>query len=172
MADSVPHEAWDIIVEQIPMAHTIMARMNVPWEDRDALFSDVLIPSILSALRRYDPMMSSFPCFAWMVMRGAILNARRRGPVRTYATEEMDLHPAQNKGPAEQAEISDLLDRALSLLCDEDREMLTLRYLDGTPVAEIAAQRDCSRENVYRILRRALRRARKGLEQSDPPPPQ
>lgn len=54
---------------------------------------------------------------------------------------------------------------ALRRLSDADRDVLTLRLLEGLPAADVAVVLGCSRENVYVRLHRALGRLRQQLEQ-------
>ncbi len=66
--------------------------------------------------------------------------------------------------PLESAFLSAERDRelydALSRLAEADREILTLRFLEQLPTGDVAQILDCSRDNVYVRLHRALGRLR------------
>lgn len=55
---------------------------------------------------------------------------------------------------------------ALRHLSDGDRDVLTLRLLEGLPAEDVAAVLGCSRDNVYVRLHRALSRLRQQLERT------
>jgi RNA polymerase sigma-70 factor (ECF subfamily) len=69
--------------------------------------------------------------------------------------------------PIESAVLSGERDRhlrdALRRLSESDREILTLRFLEQLPTGEVAQILDCSRDNVYVRLHRALGRLRDQL---------
>lgn len=54
---------------------------------------------------------------------------------------------------------------ALRRLSDADRDVLTLRLLEGLPAEDVAVVLGCSRDNVYVRLHRALGRLRQQIEQ-------
>ena len=54
---------------------------------------------------------------------------------------------------------------ALRRLNDADRDVLTLRLLEGLPAEDVAVVLGCSRDNVYVRLHRALGRLRQQLAQ-------
>jgi RNA polymerase sigma-70 factor (ECF subfamily) len=66
--------------------------------------------------------------------------------------------------PIESAVLSGERDRdlrdALSRLSEADRDILTLRFLEQLPTEDVAHILDCSRDNVYVRLHRALGRLR------------
>lgn len=62
------------------------------------------------------------------------------------------------------SEQASALECALRQLGAADREILTLRYLEGLPTDDVAALLGCSRDNVYVRLHRALARLRRQLE--------
>ncbi len=61
-------------------------------------------------------------------------------------------------------EQSGMLARALRGLSAADRDVLTLRFLEGLSTDDVAAVLGCSRDNVYVRLHRALARLRQQLE--------
>jgi RNA polymerase sigma-B factor len=53
-----------------------------------------------------------------------------------------------------------ILESALPVLGEREREMLKLRFVDELPQSEIAERLGCSQMQVSRMLRRALRQLR------------
>ncbi len=78
----------------------------------------------------------------------------------------MDAQERQAR-PIESAILSAERDRnlrdALERLAEADREILVLRFLEQLPTEEVAQILDCSRDNVYVRLHRALGRLRSQL---------
>lgn len=62
------------------------------------------------------------------------------------------------------------LQLALSRLSRQDRELITLRFFEDLPSAQVAEILNCSVQNIYTRLHRALKRLRAELDQLDPAP--
>lgn len=87
------------------------------------------------------------------------------GPDRTYSAGQSDGRPIESMLLATERD-SDL-HAALRDLSAADRDVLTLRFLEGLPTEDVAATLGCSRDNVYVRLHRALARLRGQLERQD-----
>jgi len=84
----------------------------------------------------------------------------------------VSLPPEQTADTNVEGQTQDNLDRQAMLqayrtLSQEDQEIIALRFFDHLTGAETAEFLDCSRQNVYMRMHRALERLRRQLETSE-----
>lgn len=93
--------------------------------------------------------------------------ARVRSPVEedeeALAGQAADREPRPIESAVLHAERDQGLQEALGRLDEADREVLTLRFLEQLPTEDVAQILQCSRNNVYVRLHRALGRLRDQL---------
>lgn len=79
--------------------------------------------------------------------------------------EDGSYDPADSaaRSPEEEAEVQEVL-RALSALSDEEQSLMTLRYIEGLPVKEIAKLLGVPPNTVSVRIHRALARLRESLQ--------
>jgi RNA polymerase sigma-70 factor (ECF subfamily) len=130
----------------------------------------------LRHLRRFHWREAGVAPWLYRIARNEIAQHYRRGrftitPGRERNGEEPDEPPppaGQDGRPVESAllrgERDGALHAALRRLSEADRDVLTLRFLEGLPTEDVAAILGCSRDNVYVRLHRALARLRGQLE--------
>jgi RNA polymerase sigma-70 factor (ECF subfamily) len=134
----------------------------------------------LRHIRRYRPAETGLAPWLYTIARHEIAQHYRRGrfvtPWRGRGEDEADevdepVMPGTAAGrPIESlllaGERDGALHAALSRLSPADRDLLTLRFLEELPTADVAAILGCSRANVYVRLHRALARLRGQLERA------
>jgi RNA polymerase sigma-70 factor (ECF subfamily) len=80
-----------------------------------------------------------------------------------------DIEPTEDaRGELEAAELAEEAKAAMAGLRPEEREILTLRYIDELDLKEIAEVLDITVNNVSVRLNRAMKALRKELEESSP----
>lgn len=147
--DELFDESYDSIVRSV----TIRTGSRSVAEDvAGATFAD--------AARAYASGIAVDEAWVRMVARRRLIdhwrsNERHRRRVRRLAESRL----VQNPSPGSDDVTTDRVRRALDLLPDRQRSALTLRYLDGHSVAEIAEALDVS----YRAAESALARARRSF---------
>jgi RNA polymerase sigma factor (sigma-70 family) len=112
-----------------------------------------------------------FACYARIRIRGEILEACRRRnwreAVRPELTGEMidciTIAGDDGERSVEQQEKARLLALALDGLSEQDRQALTLYYLQNRKLEEVGLALDLSASRAGQIVRRALERARREL---------
>ncbi len=96
---------------------------------------------------------------------------KRLSPLTTSEGTDAPERGAAEARPIESAVLSGERDRdlreAMDRLSRNDRDVLTLRFLEQLPTEEVAQILDCSRDTVYVRLHRALGRLRGHLEMDD-----
>jgi RNA polymerase sigma-70 factor (ECF subfamily) len=126
----------------------------------------------LRNLHRFQMREMGFAPWLYRIARNEVAQLRRRdGRFRPLNPEEEEsATPAlfadrtNERRPLESSLVAGERDRslyaALAQLDDADRELLTLRFIEQLPTNEVAQILDCSRDNVYVRLHRALKRLR------------
>lgn len=84
-------------------------------------------------------------------------------PLSTF-TPSPNQHERQPETAVQQHESQHLLHQALAQLAQRDRDVLTLRFLEGLSPEETAVVLGCSTDNVYVRLHRALKRLRHKMD--------
>lgn len=129
----------------------------------------------LRNLHRFHIRETGFAPWIYRIARNEIVQQyRRTGRLRRFApgSEEEDSlaagHSESEQRPIEAAVVANERDRALyaalSRLDTADREVLALRFIDQLPTEDVAQILNCSRDNVYVRLHRALARLRDRME--------
>ena len=129
----------------------------------------------LRHLRRFRWGQMGLAPWLYRIARNEIVQQYRRDKRLSPLTTGNDDDPSERSTgphlwearPIESAVLSGERDRALrdalGRLSAADRELLTLRFLDQLPTEDVAHILDCSRDNVYVRLHRALGRLREQL---------
>lgn len=129
----------------------------------------------LRNLHRFQTRQAGFAPWLYRIARNEIFEQyRRAGRSRPLAPEGEDElaalptdHPASEKRPIESAVVAHERDRvlydALTRLDAADREVLALRFIEQLPTEDVAQLLNCSRNNVYVRVHRALARLRDHL---------
>lgn len=143
-----------------------------------ALAQDVTAATFEKALRnlhRFHIREMGFAPWIYRIARNEIVQQyRRAGRLRRFAagSEEEDSlaagHTESEQRPIEAAVVASERDRALyaalTRLDTADREVLALRFIEQLPTGEVAQILNCSRDNVYVRIHRALARLRDRME--------
>jgi RNA polymerase sigma-70 factor (ECF subfamily) len=111
----------------------------------------------LRARRRFDPRRGSEKAWLYTIALNCLRDQLRREAAERRATERSQQDGAADR-TFEAVEVSDQVARAMSVLSEEEREAIALRYGAGLTLREIArvtAQRKTTIEGrVYRALRK------------------
>lgn len=126
--------------------------------------------AIVRGLRRLDDP-ARFRSWAYRIVRNKCADWIRRRVVRRDAVSELqDVAAHAGDDPSTEADsVSDAarLRSALAELPREQRAILSLHYLDGMPVAEIAAALDVPKGTVKSRLYHARNRLKQTLERNE-----
>jgi RNA polymerase sigma-70 factor (ECF subfamily) len=125
----------------------------------------------LRHIRRFRQGEMGLAPWLYRIARNEIIQQYRRdkrlSPLEDGASGDGEARDWEAR-PIESAVLSGERDRdlrdALGRLSAADREVLTLRFLEQLPTEDVAHILDCSRDNVYMRLHRALGRLRDQLE--------
>ena len=139
---------------------------------RDDLFQELVIYALerLDA-DRFDPAKGSLGTWLYRVAwcRCVDLSRRRSGRrAALFGSPASELPEGVDEGPgpgdvAGEAEVGDLVRRALSRLEPEERRLLELRFVDERPLADVAARLELSVEQTKYRLKRASTALRRVL---------
>lgn len=123
----------------------------------------------LRNLKNFQWQDKGFAVWLYRIARNKLIQHYRRqrylAPFKLFAANQrkVDTRPQF----IDQIETNDTLSTALSQLSYKDQEIIGLRFFEDLSTAEVAAILDCSKENVYLRLHRALRRLREHIEVLD-----
>jgi RNA polymerase sigma-70 factor (ECF subfamily) len=130
-----------------------------------ALAEDILgeaFERVLRARRSYDSRRASEKTWLYSIALNALRDHQRRAAAERRAIERAEaVHAGASKPPAtDLVDERDALERALSTLSEEEREVVALRYGGDLTLPEIAAAIDEPLTTVEGRVRRALRKLR------------
>jgi RNA polymerase sigma-70 factor (sigma-E family) len=126
-----------------------------------ATAEDLVQASLAAVWQRWakpDPLVVPV-AYARQVMITTFLRWRRRRWTREVPTAELPDHPAAGDGAAE-ADLRDVLVRALQALPQRQRAVVVLRYFDDLSERETAVALNCSVGSVKTHASRAMARLR------------
>jgi RNA polymerase sigma-70 factor (ECF subfamily) len=134
-------QALSRLLEEIsPLAHRFGLRMCRNAADAEDVLQDTLL-SVTDHLSAFEGR-ASFSSWVFMLARTACIRRRRGLKNQPHLPEEAAQGRAsEDKTPEEavdQSELHTRLERALSSLSDEHREVLLLRDIEGLTAAEVA----------------------------------
>lgn len=148
-------------------AARLAGRLQQPWEDlkQEGYFG------LRRAAQRFDPARhDNFPLFALIYVRGAMIDAYRRGvhtrlPERRYYIELHNIPPLLAKTPSISPEQRIDLHRATKALSPRQKQVINWRYWQGWTNHEIASHLGFQEKAVETILRTARRKLRTELKE-------
>ena len=125
--------------------------------------TSVTFEKALRHIRGYRWQGVSFGAWLYRIARNEIAQHHRRKrftlPLLQWHVSEMNVEAF-----VQTSEQRDAVQAAFARLSEGDQEVLTLRFFEELPSAEVAEVLGCSIQNVYLRLHRALGRLRKQLE--------
>lgn len=141
--------------------------------DRDTLLSDCAI-GLMKAASRYDPSSGvQFQTFAWVWIAGALKMSLRDHSRRKEHVVLMDgdTMPATSVDELDEVFVKDEARQYLSVLDDNEYQLVDLVFFQGMNVTEIGVKYNLSRFVVNEIYTSALQKMRvaAGLSDSDTP---
>jgi RNA polymerase sigma factor (sigma-70 family) len=116
--------------------------------------ADDCVQAVFLVLARRPAAAARAPVLAAWLLRCAwfVCTRSRRAALRRVRSERR----AVVAGAAARPEALDLLDECMNRLPTRQRDALSLHYLAGHEVAEVAVALDTSRDNAYKLLQRGL----------------
>jgi RNA polymerase sigma factor (sigma-70 family) len=133
----------------------------------EALAEDLLADVFERALRsrkRFDPRRGRKRTWLYSIALNLVRDHRRRAAVEAQVVAQAALVPAASEHETERLEARDEIGRALSVLSDEEREAVALRFGADLRLKEIARVTGVSESAAEGRLYRALRKLRPELE--------
>jgi len=167
--------AWEAFVQRYGALLQVLARRMLARRTGRARDTDVdeVVGEVFLALvrrdrvllKRYDPQYR-VSTYLGVICRTEVLRLLRRGNRLPRELEETghlverpgSLGPARALEDRERTEAIESLREALRKLPERDRELLTMKYLDGLDYRGIGAALDLNPESVGQFLHRAKRR--------------
>ncbi len=137
----------------------------------EAQAKDVTATTFEKALRhieRFEWRGKSFCAWLYRIARNEVIQQQRKQKVWNLFLRNPQL--PEERGPEavmQSHERRNEIHEALARLNDRDREIITLRFFEELSSEDVAEILNCSTDNVYVRLHRALKRLRKQLEQLD-----
>jgi RNA polymerase sigma factor (sigma-70 family) len=138
------------------------------WRRAPLNADDVAAETFLIAWRRLDDVPANALPWLITVARSTLLNERRRSRRQTAVSDRLAAEPAPPPAGEPDAVGSVLIEAALAVLSERDREVLLLSVWEDLDRAAIADALGCSRTNVSVRLHRARRRFAEELERQTP----
>ncbi|VAW31374.1 hypothetical protein MNBD_CHLOROFLEXI01-1527 [hydrothermal vent metagenome] len=139
----------------------------------EAAAQDVTAVTFEKALRhiqRYQWQGSSFAAWLYRIARNEAMSKLRRqkwlSPKQWFGQTELRI----TETAVQKREAKQTLHHALARLRPKERDIIVLRYFDGFSSETVAQILNCSTNNVYVRLHRALARLRAELEADQPLP--
>ena len=115
-------------------------------------------------IRRFRATEKGIAPWLYRIARNEIVQQYRRekrlAPLEHSPAENLDQTERPIESTIAAGERQRSLYAALAQLSKADRDVLTLRYLEQLPTEDVANILECSRDNVYMRLHRALQRLR------------
>ncbi len=134
--------------------------------DDEALAQDVTAATFEKALRqigRFRWQGVSFGAWLYRIARNELIQQQRRRrwltPLHWWQAADTHVEAA-----VQRREQQDQVQAALAKMPAKDREILTLRFYEDLSSAEVAVILNCSRNNVYVRVHRALQKLQQALE--------
>ncbi len=127
---------------------------------------DVVADAFLRAARNFDqfnPQKAKFSTWVCSIARNCTVDYFRRQKMHTSVDEVSESVLAIDTGVSEHVANTDLAQRLLAVLDDEDREIVFMKYCEGWPNAEIAREMDMNPSTVATRVQRALEKMRKAI---------
>jgi RNA polymerase sigma factor (sigma-70 family) len=145
-------------------AHRVGSRADV--ED----LTQMTFERALGAWESYDPSRASIGTWLFTIAGNLLIDHHRAAasPARRGSSWDA-LDPSSEPRvdePEQELELSAELARALAMLSDREREVLSLRFGADLKGPQIAATMQLTLSNVQQILSRALRKLRVALDQA------
>ena len=141
----------------------------------------VTFEKALRHIRKYRWQGKSFAAWLYRIARNeAMSHHRRQRRLLPWQSVETHANGASSKQDIETHALSEVetavfrnqrrrqLHHALAKLSAKDRDILSLRFFEALNSEEVAEVLNCSPNNVYVRLHRALKRLQKQLEKMDP----
>lgn len=139
--------------------------------------SDIVQQTCLSVFRQIDQFqgddLSQFAAWLRKMHERNIRNAVRdqlqtgkRGDAREEVFEDDGMAAADQVSPSQHAmrrEIDEQVRRAMALLPDDERRVLTLRFVDGLTLVQISESLQISKDAVVWLMQKGMRRMRPWL---------
>ena len=129
---------------------------------------DVVSETYLRAarsFRRYDPTRAKFTTWVCSIARNCATDYQRKQPALMLLGDDMtalDMNPQEDQYPALD-EDAELCQRLLSVLADENREIVFMKYYLGMRNTEIAERLGMNVSTVATKLQRSLDKMRKAV---------
>jgi RNA polymerase sigma-70 factor (ECF subfamily) len=157
--------AFEVLVQRyLPKARLLARRLMPDPDDADDLVQD----AFLRALERIGTFDVGRPFEPWFtrLLVNLGLDSRRKQTVRRTESHDPDIFAGSDRPDrtAERSELRDSLSRALQLLPDRQRLIVTLFEIDGHSTEEIAAMLDVSQVTVRWHLHQARKSLREALK--------
>ncbi len=124
---------------------------------------DVVAEAFLRAARnfdRFDPQKAKFSTWVCSIARNCSIDYYRRQKTHTSVDEVSESVLAIDTGVSEHVANSDLAQRLLAVLDDEDREIVFMKCCEGWSNTEIARELDMNPSTVATRVQRALNKMR------------
>lgn len=134
--------------------------------DVEADIEDAVQETFLTLARKADTIRTNLSAWLYATAIYTASHFRRRSAARSKLVHEIAQQQAINASESEAStweELGPEIDRALARQSDDDRQLLTERYLLGRSATQLAAERDVSRVTLHKRLNSAVERLRKTL---------
>lgn len=153
-----------------PRLNRLAVRLTADRDGASEVAQDAWLAIVQGLLRIDDP--ARFRVWAYRIVRNKCMDWIRRRQVRRDAAQDLraaatSRHIETGLPTLDKADEIDQLQRALRQLPDDQQVILSLHYLDGLGVSEIAAVFDLPRGTVKSRLFNARAQLRKTLKESD-----
>jgi RNA polymerase sigma factor (sigma-70 family) len=155
-----------IVDRHIDMVHAAAFR-----QISDATMAEDVTQAVFIVLARKAKRVNGATLAGWLVNSARLIamDARRNEVRRRVREQKAASMKPESYSPKEWEQIGPLLDEALSKLREKDRAVVTLRYLEGRGIPEVATAMGISEAAVSKRLTRSLvklrnRFSRKGLD--------
>ena len=123
--------------------------------DAADVVQEVFLAAAASA-GRYDPARGTLWAWLWGIVRNEVAShCRRRGRLRETVLDDRCHDEPSPPMVVQSREDAERVRRILARLPEEQDDLLTLHYLDGTPTDELAALHGCSEQAIRSRLMRA-----------------
>lgn len=143
-----------IFEKYFPLVRSYLSRrMEQPAEAEDVA-QDVFIKA-MNGLSSYRPQNASYKTYLLRIAHNELLNRYRRHGVEQRFLANLNTHTA-----ASRIEDRDALERAVSKLAQNEREVLHAFYVEGKPIAEIARHLGKTENAVKLVLSRSRKQLR------------
>ncbi|MEN6426008.1 MAG: sigma-70 family RNA polymerase sigma factor [Phycisphaerales bacterium] len=143
-------------------------RLLGDWHEAEDIAQETFL-RVRQAARGYEPQ-AKFTTWLYRIIHNLSMDRHRRAaraPLPLEAAQEIQTEDPSRNSPAERAELTELVQKAIAQLSDRQRRVVVLHRYEGLSHVEISEVTGWSKSAVESLLVRAYENLRKNLAEHE-----